>query len=564
MPCLSIAAVRRLRGNASSICRSVPILIDDDGTTQNLYCKPLNSHFSSPPSKLKKREYHSTSRNEILPFIAVGVLGATSVYTYRALQQMDKDWDDYYDALEEYEAATGIDPEKDTKSNQTSHFAGGTLAIDLGTSTLKLSHLPSSNNNIKKKDPTVCVDREGYRSTPALVWFGENSDDTIVGRLAQARSHDKKGGCIIHPRLAMEKNESNELALKATRDIIHTAAGNALDQILGGGRGGGNTINEPLFVLDSTMTTKGSYNVRPIFLYPNHNYLTRYRNAINELTAGLEIASYVEEPIAAVTGADYFNLLPREGADAKSVLVIDVGGLSTSISLVSGDREVVHSSSFPFGGNTFIDALVSHLIRNFDGFQHEAAAGGGLASNDSSLLSSKPTLTDTTALQRLYEASTHAIHELSNKTRTEINIPYLTMDLETRQPKHLEVGVARAVVESEVETYISNFLAPHLESGDTILSPSFPPPSTLSALFSSAILSLLEKTSLTPFNLRGILLVGGGARIPLVRKSLKAATAVLAGDAYVNGTDDKRLIMLESELSEEINVIGGALCGSER
>ena len=56
---------------------------------------------------------------------------------------------------------------------------------------------------------------------------------------------------------------------------------------------------------------------------------------------------------------------------------------------------------------------------------------------------------------------------------------------------------------------------------------------------------------------------GGGDRIPLVRESVKTGVAVLAGDAFVNGTDSKRLIMLESEFSGEINVIGAALCGSE-
>ncbi len=579
MPRLSIAAARRIRGNASSICRSVPLFIDDDGAQTNATRTRYTSidNFSSPPFMLKKQEYHSTARNEILPFIAVGLLGATTVYTYRALQQMDKEWDDYYDALEEYKSATGMDPDKDSSadagktSNETSshdlssHFTGGTLAIDLGTSTLKLSHRISSFKNSNKKiDPTVSVDREGYRSTPALVWVGENNDeDMIVGRLAQARAFDKKGGRIIHPRLAMEKNDNNELALKATKGIIQTAAGNALDQIFGGGRQVGNS-HEPLFVLDSTLAANGSHNVRPIFLYPSHDesqYLACYRSAMNELTSPAGIASFVAEPIAALTGAEYYNLLPPEGADAESVLVIDVGGQSTSISMVSGNKEVLHSSSFPFGGDTFIDALVSHLIRNFDGFQHKPP-GSGSGRDDNSTLSSKPSLSDTSALQRLYEASTQAIHELSNKTRSEINIPYLTMDLQTRQPRHLEVGVARAVIESEVETFVSNLLVPYLEK-DGKLSALFPRPTSLSALFSSLIMSTLEATSLTPFNLRGILLIGGGVRIPLVREALKTGVAVLAGDAYANGTKSSRLVMPEGELGEEINVIGAALWGSK-
>ncbi len=135
------------------------------------------------------------------------------------------------------------------------------------------------------------------------------------------------------------------------------------------------------------------------------------------------------------------------------------------------------------------------------------------------------------------------------------------MDFATRQPKHLEVGVARAVVESEVQSFISNILAPYLKKSDT-LSQALPTPSTLSTLFSSVIMSALEKTSTTPYNLRAILLVGGGARIPLVRNSLKSSVTVLAGDAYAS--DGKRLVMPVGELCDEMNVSGAALWGSKR
>jgi molecular chaperone DnaK (HSP70) len=307
------------------------------------------------------------------------------------------------------------------------------------------------------------------------------------------------------------------------------------------------------------MATKGSYNVRPVFTYPHptgdsnsdeNRFIECYRNAVNELTAPLGIASFVSEPVATVTGAEYFNLLPPKGS-GESVIVVDVGGSSTSISLVNGDKEVLHSMQLEFGGDTFVDALVSHLIRTFDGFKYEPQS------------SSKPTLSDTAALQRLYEASTSAVHELSSKTRSEINIPYLTMDLESRQPKHLEVGMARAVVENEVENYICKSLVPALNNEKTnVLSQALQSPSTLSALFSSVIMSMLEQTAHTPYNLRAILLVGGGSRIPLVRESLKSGVAVLAGDAYVNGAEGKRLIIPGGEMGDELNVIGAAISAS--
>jgi len=147
---LSIAAAaHRLRGNVSFYNRSVPLFldaaencckdIDDANRTQSFveqnnvnyatavryhscyqhFITPINDYFSNTPFTMNKREYHSTSRNEILPLIAVGLLGATTVYTYRALQQMDKDWDDYYNALEEYKAATGMSPEKDDSKSST-------------------------------------------------------------------------------------------------------------------------------------------------------------------------------------------------------------------------------------------------------------------------------------------------------------------------------------------------------------------------------------------------------------------------------------------------------------
>ena len=154
MSSLSITATRRLHHN-TSIRRSVPLCIDaatsfssrakrDDDDTEETQpirktnhivnsatvryysCRPHIAkfhHFSSISSSSSitqtvllnnKREYHTTSRTEILPFLAVGVLGATTIYTYRALEQMDKDWDDYYDKVEEYKAKTGIDPEKES------------------------------------------------------------------------------------------------------------------------------------------------------------------------------------------------------------------------------------------------------------------------------------------------------------------------------------------------------------------------------------------------------------------------------------------------------------------
>ncbi|KAL7530284.1 hypothetical protein ACHAXR_004923 [Thalassiosira sp. AJA248-18] len=581
---------------------------------------------------LSTRQYHNTPKREILPLLAVGFLGASAVYTYRTFQQMDQDWEEYYDELEEYKAVTGIDPEEQDANNNSNNnnattasnaagaaseenlsnfFTGGTLAIDMGTTRLKLSHRNkksqfNNNNNAnngkqKPPSPLVSVDREGFRSTPSLVWMPPPSsssssgmgEEMLIGRLAEARLYDTKGGSVVHPREALlllgnnstnnsgggdSMNNPTEAAIQQT---IRAVACNALDQVLGGNSGGGGSSskNNPLFVLDESMSMLGSYNVRPIFTYPppqngqsdgsstNDAYLEGYQQAVSGLTSPAGIAAFVPEPVAVVSGAEYYNLLPRKNTSlGTSVLVIDVGGASTSVSMVGGDAEVMHSTSLPFGGDTFIDLLVSHLVEGFYGRNKDDDTSNGAKTTN---LSSKPNLNDPTALQRLYEASTTAIHELSNKTRSEINIPYLTMDLETRQPKHLEVGMARTVVNTEVESFVREKLVPHLENTNSHatspLSQALPSPTNLSTLFSSTIMSSLEQTSQTPHMLRAILLVGGGARIPLVREAIKEGVGYLAGEAYASGSggeSTKRLIMPEGEMGEELGVLGAAVWGS--
>ena len=510
------------------------------------------------------RSYHATSKQQILPLLVIGV-GVTGFYTYRALKELDAEWEDYYEKLEEYRAATGLDPEADaivkassgeSKSVEGDLFTGGTLAIDLGTSHIKLAHLPSLQKS-KNPQPKISIDREGRRSTPSLAWIGDD-DDVLVGRLAEARRYDNKGGKTIRPRDALSGN-SNSLVEKAVRQSIRAAASDSLQQVLGGEDAQSST--SPLFVLDESMAFSGSYNVCPVFTYPpppasgnddnaSNMLLESYKTLLRNLTSPEGISVFVPEPLAAVAGAEYYNLLPAPVGNNKSVLVVDVGGATTNVSIVS-DGEVIYSSSMPIGGDTFIDCLAAHLIKDFYGSE-------SINTNESdSVPSMKPKLDDPTALQRLHEASTTSLYELSNKSRSQINIPFLSIDLQTKQPKHLDVGVARSIIDTKVESFIRDKLTCYLlETSSTALSKNLPRPTDLSTLFSSTLASAMEFTSSTPFSFRAVLVVGGGARIPLVKDAMKTGVRNLAGDAFL-----ERLIMPDGEMGEELVVLGAALCG---
>ena len=524
-------------------------------------------------------------------------------------------------------------------------FTGGILAIDMGTRRLKLSHCPhprrrhsNAANTSPSSSPTIIVDREGYRYTPSLVWIpplsssssssdnaiGQDASTELVvsGRMAEARLYDVKEGQTLPLQDMLDDGESSssrshQEAVAIITQTLRTVACNALDQVLGGSSRSSSSNNNnnnknPLFVLDESLATtlSGCYNVRPIVTYPISSSSSRggldvennndgnqsdftptqyYQRAISNLTSPVGIAAYVPEPIAIVTGAEYFNLLPPKDNN-NSILVVDVGGTTTCISLVRGggtggdqddEKEIVYSASLPFGGDTFIDLLVSYLVHDFYGQQCNTEKEEN-DSTESSMkaLSTRPKLNDPTALQRLHEASTTAIHELSNKTRSEINVPYLTMDIRTLQPRHLKLGVSRNIVNVEMETWIRNKLVPYLmmtKNQETnqqnpsmckVLSSATPPPTNFATLFSSTIMCALEQTSYTPYMLRAILVVGGGARIPLVREAMKEGVGYLAGEAYAVGSGSggkgKKLIMPEGEMCDEISVLGAAVWGSVR
>lgn len=537
---------------------------------------------------------------------------------------MDEDWEEYYEQVEEYRRVTGVDLEghdaekehagevgedvgRAEEGDLAAYFRQGALAIDMGSTRLKLSHRSprrtkndSGGGDEAGPAPTVGVDREGARSTPNLIWFeGDDGEGNVLfGRLAA--SHHAG---VVNPREALfanhhfggENDSDNDadndatigngdaLAVKSAREAIRIAASDVLDQLLGSSNNNSNNDpkqTHPLFALDPSLpSTAASYNVRPILTYPPDApawYLERYRKAVDDLTVPPGIAAFVPEPVAAVAGADYYGWLPPKAnavnGGGDSVLVVDVGGTCTTISLVSSSssgtngnptKEILYSATLPsLGGDTFIDLLVGHLIQSFYGTDPYHQHNDDTAPSPTSPPSSKPTLPhDPQALPRLYESSTAAVHELTRKSRTHINVPYLTVDFQSRQPRHLEMGVARHVVESEVDWFVSRRLVPYYSrssdasSSSSILSNAIPPPKDLTTLLSSAVLSALERTSHTPSSLRGMLLVGGGARIPMVKRAMKETVQFLTGG-------DGMFVAPEGEMAEELVVLGAVVWGT--
>ena len=130
------------------------------------------------------------------------------------------------------------------------------------------------------------------------------------------------------------------------------------------------------------------------------------------------------------------------------IAVYDLGGGTFDISIIEisdidGDQqfEVLSTNGNTFlGGEDFDTCVIDYLIKEF-----KSNTGIDLKN-------------DSIALQRLKEASEKAKIELSSKDITEINLPYITAD--STGPKHLNIELTRAKLESLVEHLIEQTLEP--------------------------------------------------------------------------------------------------------
>jgi molecular chaperone DnaK len=189
--------------------------------------------------------------------------------------------------------------------------------------------------------------------------------------------------------------------------------------------------------------------------------------------AGLEVLRIINEPTAAALA---YGLDKKE---SKKIAVYDFGGGTFDVSILDVGDNVVEvlstNGDTHLGGDNIDEILISFLIKRFK--------------DDTGLdVSSDPM-----AMQRLKEAAEKAKIELSSKTQSDLNLPYLTAN-ETG-PKHLNLSLMR----SEFERMIDHIVEKTLE------------PCKLALKDSGLNLNEIDE----------VLLVGGSTRIPLVAQAVK-------------------------------------------
>ena len=353
---------------------------------------------------------------------------------------------------------------------------GKIIGIDLGTTNSCVAVLEGGK-------PRVIENAEGDRTTPSIIAYTD--DETLVGQPAKRQSVTNPDNTLFAVKRLIGRKFSDDVVQKDIKmvpyKIVGADNGDAWIDVKGDKLAPPQISAEVLKKMKKTAEDYLGEDVTEAVITVPAYFNDSQRQATKDAgkIAGLDVKRIINEPTAAALAYG------MDQARGDSVIAVyDLGGGTFDISIieiaeVDGEHqfEVLSTNGDTFlGGEDFDLRVIDYLAESFQKDQGMDLKG------------------DPLAMQRLKEAAEKAKIELSSSQQTDVNLPYITAD--ASGPKHLNLKLTRAKLESLVEDLVERTLAP--------------------------VKQALEDAGHSTSEISDVILVGGQTRMPLVQDKVKA------------------------------------------
>jgi molecular chaperone DnaK len=407
---------------------------------------------------------------------------------------------------------------------------GRVIGIDLGTTNSCVAIMDGGK-------PKVIENSEGDRTTPSIIAFTKDGE-VLVGQTAKRQAVTNPSNTLFAVKRLIGRRYQDDVVQKdvgmVPYKIVKADNGDAWVEVNGKKMAPPEISARVLTKMKQTAEDYLGEKVTEAVITVPAYFNDSQRQATKDAgkIAGLEVKRIINEPTAAALAYG----LDKKRGDRK-IAVYDLGGGTFDISIieiaeVDGEHqfEVLATNGDTFlGGEDFDKRIIDYLAKEF---QKESGVD---------------IRRDPLAMQRLKEAAEKAKIELSSRQQTEVNLPYITAD--ASGPKHLNINLTRAKLESLVEDLIEKTIAP--------------------------CKTALNDAGLKVSDVDDVILVGGQTRMPKVQEAVQALfgkeprrdvnpdEAVAVGAAIQAGVlagEVKDVLLLDvTPLSLGIETLGGVM-----
>jgi len=309
------------------------------------------------------------------------------------------------------------------------------IGIDLGTTNSCVAVMEGKNARVIENE-------EGMRTTPSMVAYTE--DEILVGMPAKRQAVTNPENTVFAVKRLIGRRFDDDVVRKdvdmVPYKIVRADNGDAWVQARGEKRAPAQVSAEILKKMKQTAERYLGQPVEKAVITVPAYFNDSQRQATKDAgrIAGLEVLRIINEPTAAALAYGF------DKKQAGTIAVYDLGGGTFDVSILEigdGVFEVKSTNGDTFlGGEDFDKRIIDYMADEFKK-EHGIDLRG-----------------DRLALQRLKEAAEKAKIELSSTMQTDVNLPFITAD--KTGPKHLNIKISRAKLESLVDELIQRTIEP--------------------------------------------------------------------------------------------------------